>query len=65
MVAAPKSEDDGVSPDIKANYARWRTECEAYADDAIAGSEIYKVAGRRWVDLVNGCLTAKANDSER
>ena len=45
----------------KAQYDQWRTECEARATETLDTS-LYRVGGNQWIDEVNRCLTAKAND---
>jgi hypothetical protein len=54
--------DSGGSGSIsKAQYQQWRAECKARAT-ATLDTSLYRVGGNQWVDEVNRCLTAKAND---
>lgn len=59
VLASPTKHE--VSPNIKANYARWRVECEQRATDTLDTS-LYRVGGQHWADGVNRCLLAKAGD---
>lgn len=53
--------DQGGSGVSTQQYQQWRSECEQRATQTLDTS-LYRVGGNQWVDEVNRCLTAKAND---